>query len=49
MLDQYHLYEYYRVCAGASIVVAVVWLQSFIQPFLVHYSVYLSQQVIFRY
>ena len=48
MLDQHHLYEHYRISPGSSIVVAIVWLQSFIQPFIVHDLIHFSQQMIFR-
>ena len=48
MLDQHHLNENHRINPRPPIVMAIVCLQSFIQPFIVHDLIHFSQQMIFR-
>ena len=39
----------YRICSRTTIVVAVIRIQSLIQPFVIHDRFYFSKQVVFRY
>ena len=49
MLDEYHLYKDYRICARPTVVMAVIRLQPFIQPFVIHDLFDLSKQMVFRH
>ncbi len=42
-------YENHRICAESAIVMTIVWLQPFIQPFVVHDFFYFPQKMILRY
>ena len=43
MLNEHHFYEHDRVCARAAVVMAVVRIQPFIQPLIIHDLFYLPQ------
>ena len=49
MLNEYHFYEHNRICAGTAIAMAVVRVQPFIQPLIIHDLFYFPQQVILGY
>ena len=46
MLNEYHLDQHNRICAGTAIVMAVVRVQPLIQPLIVHSSLYFPQQML---
>ena len=46
MLNEYHFYEHNRICAGTAIVMAVVRVQPFIQPLIIHDLFYFPQQML---
>ena len=46
MLNEYHLDQHNRICAGTAIVMAVVRVQPLIQPLIVHNSLYFAQQML---
>ena len=46
MLNEYHLDKHNRICAGTAIVMAVVRVQPFIQPLIIHDLFYFPQQML---
>ena len=46
MLNEYHLYKHNWICTGAAIVMAVVRVQPFIQPLIIHDLFYFPQQML---
>ena len=46
MLNEYHLDQHNRICAGTAVVMAVVRIQPLIQPLIVHNSLYFAQQML---
>ena len=46
MLNEYHLDQHNRICAGTAIVMAVVRVQPFIQPLIIHDLFYFPQQML---
>ena len=49
MLDEHHLDQNDRIGPGASVVMAVVWIKSFIQPRIIHDLFYFPQKMVFRH
>ena len=47
MLDQYHLDEYHRIRPRPSCLMVIVWIQSLIQPVIVHDVLDLPKQMLF--
>lgn len=48
VLNEYHFDQHHRIGSGASVVMTVVRVQSFIQPLIVHDLLNLPQQMAFR-
>ena len=46
MLNEYHLDQHNRICAGTAIAMAVVRVQPFIQPLIIHDLFYFPQQML---
>ena len=46
MLNEYHLDKHNRICAGTAIAMAVVRVQPFIQPLIIHDLFYFPQQML---
>ena len=46
MLNEYHLDKHNRICAGTAVVMAVVRVQPFIQPLIIHDLFYFPQQML---
>ena len=48
VLKEHHLDQHNRIGSGASVVMAIVRSQPFIQPFIIHALFYFSKQMVFR-
>ena len=48
VLNEHYFYKHNRIGSGAAVVMAIVRVKSFIQPFIIHDLFYFSQQMVFR-